>query len=76
LDSQASPLVIGEPNPLVALDLQQDAEPAVQEFGLGLLLAIEPAGDHEDEELPRLQDEAEIHGRGFCQNIVCSAFIP
>ena len=61
-NGQASALVIIEQDAFLALDFHEDAELVAKDFVLGLLLAVEPSGDDEDEELPGLQDEVQFHG--------------
>jgi hypothetical protein len=53
-------LVIGQENPFPAHLLYQGLDLGVLEFDDFLLAAVDPAGEDEEEELPRVEDE--IHG--------------
>ena len=54
LDRQASPLVVGEPDAFLAVRFLQDLILGAQILDDLLLLPIDPAGEDDQEKLPRL----------------------
>ena len=54
LDGEAPPLIIAEANPFLAKALPEDLNLRLLKVDDGLLLAIQPAGENGDQELPRV----------------------
>jgi len=60
LDCQTAALVVAQPDPSRAMGFLEHLGLGQEEVDRRLLLAVKPAGQDDDEELPRLEDEVRV----------------